>query len=110
MKFIYSGSGIEQKIKVSHVELAEETKRELKERFVLIYTGQRRLARNLLRDVIGRYVGNEPDSLFSLNEIQKVAALMRFELERGNVERIGRLLDYHWELSQKVDKGSTNTC
>lgn len=109
LKFITSAPGIEQKIKVSHVELAEETKRELKERFVLIYTGQRRLARNLLRDVIGRYVGNEPDSLFSLNEIQKVAALMRFELERGNVDEFARLLDYHWELSQKVDKGSTNT-
>ena len=109
LKFITSMPGVEQKIKVSHVELSEETKSELSERFALIYTGQRRLARNLLRDVIGRYVGNEPDSLFALNEIQKVAALMRFELERGNVDEFARLLDYHWELSQKVDKGSTNT-
>lgn len=109
LKFITSMPGIEQKIKVSHVELSEETKSELNDRFALIYTGQRRLARNLLREVIGRYVGNEPDSLFALNEIQKVAALMRFELERGNVDEFARLLDYHWELSQKVDKGSTNT-
>ena len=109
LKFITSMPGIEQKIKVSHVELSEETKSELNNRFALIYTGQRRLARNLLREVIGRYVGNEPDSLFALNEIQKVAALMRFELERGNVDEFARLLDYHWELSQKVDKGSTNT-
>lgn len=109
LKFITSMPGVEQKIKVSHVELSDETKSELNERFALIYTGQRRLARNLLRDVIGRYVGNEPDSLFALNEIQKVAALMRFELERGNVDEFARLLDYHWELSQKVDKGSTNT-
>ncbi|MDY3918464.1 MAG: L-fucokinase [Candidatus Limivivens sp.] len=109
LKFITSRPGVEQQIKVSHVELSEETKAELKERFALIYTGQRRLARNLLRDVIGRYVGNEPDSLFALNEIQKVAALMRFELERGHVDEFAKLLDYHWELSQKVDKGSTNT-
>lgn len=109
LKFITSKPGIEQQIKVSHIELSEETKEELDQRFALIYTGQRRLARNLLRDVIGRYVGNEPDSLFALNEIQKVAALMRFELERGNVDEFARLLDYHWELSQKVDKGSTNT-
>ena len=109
LKFITSAPGVEQKIKVSHIELSEETKAELNERFALIYTGQRRLARNLLRDVIGRYVGNEPDSLFALNEIQKVAALMRFELERGNVDEFAKLLDYHWELSQKVDKGSTNT-
>ena len=31
----------------------EETLKELQERFALIYTGQRRLARNLLRDVVG---------------------------------------------------------
>lgn len=109
MKFITSKPGIKQNIKVCHVELSEETKAELDERFVLIYTGQRRLARNLLRDVIGRYVGNEPDSLFALNEIQKTAALMRFELERGNVDEFAKLMDYHWELSRKVDKGSSNT-
>ena len=88
---------------------SEETKNELDDRFCLIYTGQRRLARNLLRDVIGRYVGNEPDSLFALEEIQKTAALMRFELERGNVDGFAKLLDYHWQLSKKVDAGSSNT-
>lgn len=94
---------------ISDIELQPETKKELNERFCLIYTGQRRLARNLLRDVVGRYVGNEPDSLYALNEIQKVAALMRFELERGKIDEFADLLNYHWELSRKVDAGSTNT-
>lgn len=76
---------------------------------IIVHTGQRRLARNLLRDVVGRYVGNEPDSLYALNEIQKVAALMRFELERGKIDEFADLLNYHWELSRKVDAGSTNT-
>ena len=109
LKYITSMPGIVQQIKVSHIEIPEKAKKELEERFVLIYTGQRRLARNLLRDVVGRYVGNEPDSLFALEEIQKTAALMRFELERGNVDGFAKLLDYHWELSQKVDAGSSNT-
>ena len=56
-----------------------------------------------------RDVGNEPDSLYALNEIQKVAALMRFELERGKIDEFADLLNYHWELSRKVDAGSTNT-
>ena len=109
LKYITSMNGIDQKLNVSHIKLSEETKKELDDRFCLIYTGQRRLARNLLRDVIGRYVGNEPDSLFALEEIQKTAALMRFELERGNVDGFAKLLDYHWQLSKKVDAGSSNT-
>ena len=109
LKYMSSMPGLKQEIKVTHVELPESARKELDERFVLIYTGQRRLARNLLRDVVGRYVGNEPDSLFALEEIQKTAALMRFELERGNVDGFAKLLDYHWELSKKVDAGSSNT-
>ena len=109
LKYISSMPGLKQEIKVTHVELPESARKELNERFVLIYTGQRRLARNLLRDVVGRYVGNEPDSLYALEEIQKTAALMRFELERGNVDGFAKLLDYHWELSKKVDAGSSNT-
>ncbi len=34
---------------------------------------------------------------------------MRFELERGNVDKFAKLLDYHWDLSKKVDAGSSNT-
>lgn len=109
IKYITTMPGVDQQIRVSHINIPPQALEELNERFALIYTGQRRLARNLLRDVVGRYVGNEPDSLFALNEIQRVAALMRFELERGHIDDFAKLLDYHWELSRKVDKGSTNT-
>ena len=109
IKYITTKPGVVQNMVVQQIEISEETQKELNERFVLIYTGQRRLARNLLRDVVGRYVGNEPDSLYALNEIQKVAALMRFELERGHVDDFAKLLDYHWELSKMIDAGSTNT-
>ena len=109
MKYITSHPGMQQKLRVEQLQPSEETLAELNQRFCLIYTGQRRLARNLLRDVVGRYVGGEPDSLYALNEIQKVAALMRFELERGDVDAFAKLLDRHWELSNLVDAGSTNT-
>lgn len=109
IKYITSHPGLQQSIKVQHIELDEKTREELNSRFTLIYTGQRRLARNLLRDVVGRYIGNEPDTVYALNEIQRVAALMRFELERGNVDAFAALLSEHWKLSQMIDSGSTNT-
>ena len=108
IKYTTTAPGIRQKIKVRHIRLSEETQKELDERFALIYTGQRRLARNLLRDVVGNYIGNEPGTVYALNEIQKVATLMAFELRRGHVDDFAQLLSQHWELSQKIDKGSTN--
>ncbi len=109
IKYITTAPGMKQKIRVTHIEIPDEAQRELNDRFILIYTGQRRLARNLLRDVVGRYIGNEPDALYALNEIQRTAALMRFELERGNIDAFASLLSDHWELSKKLDSGSTNT-
>ena len=109
IKYITSRPGLKQNVHVEHVALEENVLAELNSRFALIYTGQRRLARNLLRDVVGRYIGNEPDTLYALNEIQRKAALMRFELERGHVDAFAALLSEHWELSKKIDAGSTNT-
>lgn len=109
IKYITSRPGIKQEIKVQHIEMDRKAKEELNNRFALIYTGQRRLARNLLRDVVGRYIGNEPDTLYVLNEIQRNATLQRFELERGNIDEFAKLLSRHWELSKMLDAGSTNT-
>lgn len=110
IKFIVSEPGLQQNLRVDYVNISEQTKQELSERFALIYTGQRRLARNLLRDVVGRYVGNNPSALEALVEIQRLAVLMRFELERGNVDAFAELLNQHWEWSKKLDAGSSNTC
>ena len=87
-----------------------ETLQELNERFCLIYSGQRRLARNLLRDIVSRYVSGNPDTVEVLYEIQRIAVLMRFELEKGNVDGFAQLLNQHWELSRRLDGGCTNTC
>ncbi|HJC57503.1 MAG TPA: bifunctional fucokinase/L-fucose-1-P-guanylyltransferase [Candidatus Eisenbergiella intestinipullorum] len=110
IKFITTRPGIHQQIHVEKVRIPEKTAKELQERFALIYTGQRRLARNLLRDVVGGYLGGRPESIDALKKMQSVAVLMRFELERGDLDAFARLLNRHWELSRQLDSGSTNTC
>ena len=110
IKFITTKPGITQNIKVENVKISSDTLKELGERFALIYTGQRRLARNLLREVVGAYIGSSPTSIEVLYEIQRVAALIKFELERGNIDGFAELLNEHWELSKKLDGGCTNTC
>ena len=110
IKMITTKPGLRQQIHLEQVNVAPETVKELQERFALIYTGQRRLARNLLRDVVGGYIGNRPESLDALQQMKRVAALMKFELEQGDVDAFAALLNRHWELSVQLDAGSTNTC
>lgn len=110
VKLLRTSPGIEQKIERIPLKIAPETKQELQERFALIYTGQRRLARNLLRDVVGGYVGGRPESVAALKDMQPLAVLMKYQLEKGDIDEFAKLLNRHWELSKQLDSGCTNTC
>lgn len=110
VKLIRSRPGIHQHIEIDQVRMSEKAKEELQQRFALIYTGQRRLARNLLRDVAGNYMIARPESIEALEKIASLAVLMKFELERDNIDGFAKLLNQHWELSKQLDAGSTNTC
>ena len=68
------------------------------------------MARNLLRDVIGNYLAGREVSVHALENMKKLAVLMKLELEQGNVDAFAALLNEHWELSKQLDEGSTNTC
>ena len=109
IKLIRSHPGTLQNPQARPLEISEETHAALDRRFALIYTGQRRLARNLLREVVGRYLGREPEALEILDRIQELAVLMAFQLERGNLNAFGELLNRHWALSQTLDPGCANT-
>lgn len=110
IKLITSKPGMRQQIQAEQLKIPDSCLRELQERFVLIYTGQRRLARNLLRDVVGNYIGGRPESVKALEAMKRTAVLMKFELENGNVDRFAKLLNEHWELSLQLDEGASNTC
>ena len=110
IKLISTRPGMNQTVEVSQVKVPHEAMQELQERFALIYTGQRRLARNLLRDVIGNYIGARPQSIQALKEMKPTATLMTYYLERGDIDSFAELLNRHWELSKQLDEGSTNSC
>lgn len=110
IKWLTSRPGAKQELKIEQVSIEDSVWKELNERFVLVYTGQRRLARNILREIIGKYVSNDPETISILDEIQRIAVLMKFELEKGDLSRFAQLMNQHWELSKKLDSSCTNTC
>ena len=110
IKMIKSQPGVIQNIVVEYIDVPTKALEELRERFVLVYSGQQRLAKNILREVMNKYVLSDEQTIDILYEIQRLAVLMKFELEKGNISAFAKLLDTHWELSKKLDAGSSNTC
>jgi fucokinase len=75
---------------------------------MLVYTGQQRLAKNLLRAVMGRWMARDPEMVWMLEEIARLAEAMRVTLESGDVGGFGALLGEHWVLNRRMDPGCTN--
>lgn len=110
IKYVTTQPGISQNINVEHITIPDAMKMQLNERFAIIYTGQRRLARNLLREVVGNYIIGRKETLYALSEMKKVAAQMKESLRAGSMEQFICELNHHWELSKMLDHGVTNTC
>ena len=90
------------------IKLSPETKVELASRLVLVYTGRQRLAKNLLRSVMGRWMARDPEMVWIQQEIARLAVAMREALLANDVSRFGELLSEHWVINKRMDPGCTN--
>ena len=99
INLVTSEKGIKQNIKKKKLNISQKTMEQLKERFCLIYTGERRLQRNLLKEVVKRYIGNVGDN---------IRDEMTFALENGNIDLFASLLNCHLQYSKMIDSGATN--
>ena len=108
IKLITSKPSFNQKLNVRHLNLSKETKEELNKRFCIIYSGETRLASNILTLVEGRYLGYVEESVKAHMRIQDLAEDMSSALESGNINYFANLLNVHWEYSKMLCMGATN--
>jgi len=107
-KLVSSGPGMRQRLRVQPVAWDGEHEEELQELMILYYTGIRRIAKELLRQVVGRYLARETAAVQVLHSIKTLAMEMSFAMQQGDWDYLGRLLDRHWELNQVLDPNTTN--
>ena len=74
---------------------------------LLYYTGLRRLAKNILADVVGSYLSRERGAMRILSELHAFPPLMAEAMSRKSIEQFGRLLDEAWGLKKGLDPEST---
>ena len=108
MKITTTQPGLTQVYEVSPILLPKEVENELNERGFLMYTGQRRLARSLLKRVVSNYLCNSPQSLSALDSIQRLVYDMSFCLRKRDIGSFGELLSEHMRLLRILDKSCSN--
>ncbi len=107
-KIVTSGPGLRQRLRVDPVRWSPEREREFADRLVLYNTGLQRMAKNLLRQVVGSYLAREVATVQVLHGIKTLAMEMGFAMREGEWSYLGQLINRHWELNQVLDPHTTN--
>jgi fucokinase len=107
-KIVTSGPGLRQRLRVDPVRWSPEHEREFADRLVLYNTGLQRMAKNLLRQVVGSYLAREVATVQVLHGIQTPAMEMGLAMREGEWSYLGQLINRHWELNQVLDPHTTN--
>jgi len=107
-KLLITGPGLQQRIRVQNVAWSEERSSEFSQLMVLYNTGIQRMAKDLLRQVVGRYLARETATVQVLHSIKTLAVEMSYAMMEGDWKHLGELMDRHWRLNQVLDPHTAN--
>jgi fucokinase len=108
VKLLTTAPGLPQQINIEHVRLPAHVEAELAARLLLVYTGQQRLAKNLLRAIMSHWMARERKMVWVLDDLARLAHGMHQALAAGDVTGFGALMGEHWVLNKRMDPGCTN--
>jgi galactokinase/mevalonate kinase-like predicted kinase len=107
-KLLITGPGSRQRIRVQPVDWSPERQAEFSQLLVLYNTGIQRMAKDLLRQVVSRYLARETATIQVLHSIKTLAVEMSYAMVEGDWKHLGGLLDRHWQLNQVLDPHTAN--
>lgn len=109
IKLVSSNRAFNQVLNVEQIQIGEETRNELNNRFCLIYTGQRRLARNILHGLLGNYLGNETKAITAYRQLTGIAYNMKKALEIGDIDMFADNMNVQWKYTKELNPETSNT-
>ncbi len=107
-KLLTTGPGLHQRIRVQPVPWTEEKRVDFCRHLVLYNTGIQRMAKDLLRQVVLRYLARETATIQVLHSIKTLAVEMSYAMVEGDWKYLGSLLNRHWQLNQLLDPNTAN--
>jgi galactokinase/mevalonate kinase-like predicted kinase len=75
---------------------------------LLYYTGITRLAKNILQQVVGRYLDRDRAALATLRQLHALGPKVSQAMARKDMAAFGQLIDTAWRLNKQLDPDSSN--
>jgi galactokinase/mevalonate kinase-like predicted kinase len=74
---------------------------------LLYYTGITRLAKNILQQVVGRYLNRDRQAMATLRQLHALPPVVADAMSRKDLPAFGQLIDTAWRLNKQLDPNST---
>lgn len=107
-KLIHFKPGFYPKINCEHIRLSSSMQHELNNRFVFIYTGKTRVAKNLLSRIMSNYINTDKQTLSTLKNIGIVSKEMRNNLINNDLKAFGVNMTKSFELNIELNPDFSN--
>jgi D-glycero-alpha-D-manno-heptose-7-phosphate kinase len=95
-------------VEVERIKISTESQRMLNDNFLLFFTGVSRSSSSILKE----QKSNIKDRISELREIKQMAYQARSDIEKGNFDSFGDLMNQSWELKKRlagtISNGSIN--
>ncbi|MBD3385494.1 hypothetical protein GF407_11285, partial [candidate division KSB1 bacterium] len=77
------------------------------DRFLLYYTGYRRMAKNILRHIVGDFLDRDPEALQTVEALKQLSVDMKRHLDNRDIDAFGKSIAQAWTLNKILDVEST---
>ncbi|MEI7900039.1 MAG: L-fucokinase [bacterium] len=108
VKLIRTQPGTDQTVALRWTVFDMSDGSELKRRCLLYFTGQKRMARNILHNVVSGYLARDPRVLQTVQALKGSAVETKEALDAQDIDGFARGIARYWELKKRIDPGSTN--
>jgi len=92
-------------LKVNQFSIPTNTEKELNSRMALCFTGQPRLAKNILRNVLRQWTRRSPAIVSAVNDLVRGAHESIQAIQNGDIDQLGKLITSYWS-QKKIMAGS----
>lgn len=107
VKSTTTAPGIPQLPHIERLALSDDQLAALEQRLVVYFSGQQRLARDILRRVMGRWLSREVAVVALMQRLQSGATGIRTAILKGAWPRAAQFAADYWEIKKLLYPGST---
>lgn len=96
------------KVIVNPLRIKESYLDELSHNLILYYTNTSRLSSEIIQKQQQNVINNNKISIEAMHQLKKQALMMKEALLCGNLDEIGKILDFGWQNKKQMASGITN--